>query len=69
MKEENSTITNGNELDEDIAKLKAIRSETRSAHMDQLEDIERQASSNRREIPMLGKLESGAEIVHRKCVS
>ena len=42
MKEENSTITNGNELDEDIAKLKAIRSETRSAHMDQLEVIERQ---------------------------
>ena len=42
MKEENSTITDSNELDGDIAKLKAIRSDTRSAHMDQLEDIERQ---------------------------
>lgn len=42
MKEENSTITNGNELDKDIAKLKAIRSETRSAHTNQLDDIERQ---------------------------
>ena len=42
MKEGNPTITDVNELDGDIAKLKAIRGETRSAHSEQLEDIERQ---------------------------
>lgn len=41
MKEGNPSVDEVNEIDRDIARLKAIRSETRSAHSEQLEDIER----------------------------